>query len=172
MPRDLNVPINDMKLVREQCYINGEWVDAVSGETIEVTNKATGEVLGTVPKMGAAETRRAIEAANKAMPAWRAQTAKERAIILRNWYNLMLENQEDLARIMTIEQGKPLIESMGEISYGASFVEWFAEEGKRVYGDIILHPQTDDAMNVLHLKFRYCEPLSRRSVGDSNFISR
>ena len=137
MPRDLNVPINDMNLVREQCYINGEWVDADSGEPIEVTNKATGEVLGAVPKMGAAETRRAIEAANKAMPAWRAQTAKERAIILRNWYNLMLENQEDLALLMTAEQGKPLAESRGEVLYAASFIEWFAEEGKRIYGDTI-----------------------------------
>jgi len=137
MPRDLNVPITDMKLVREQCYINGEWVDADSGETIEVTNKATGEVLGTVPKMGAAETRRAIEAANAAMPAWRAKTAKERAAVLRNWYNLMLENQEDLAILMTAEQGKPLAESRGEVLYAASFIEWFAEEGKRLYGETI-----------------------------------
>ncbi len=137
MPRDLNVPINDMKLVREQGYINGEWVDADSGESIEVTNKATGELLGTVPKMGAAETRRAIEAANAAMPAWRAKTAKERAVILRNWYNLMLENQEDLAVLMTAEQGKPLAESRGEVLYAASFIEWFAEEGKRIYGDTI-----------------------------------
>ena len=137
MPRDLNVPISDMKLVREQCYINGEWVDADSGETIEVTNKATGEVLGTVPKMGAAETRRAIEAAEAAMPAWRAKTAKERSVILRNWYNLMLEHQEDLAVLMTAEQGKPLAESRGEVLYAASFIEWFAEEGKRIYGDTI-----------------------------------
>jgi succinate-semialdehyde dehydrogenase/glutarate-semialdehyde dehydrogenase len=137
MPRDLDVPITDMKLVREQCYINGDWVDADSGEAIEVTNKATGEVLGTVPKMGAAETRRAIEAANAALPAWRARTAKERAVILRNWYNLMLENQEDLAVLMTAEQGKPLAESRGEVLYAASFIEWFAEEGKRLYGETI-----------------------------------
>ena len=137
MPRDLNVPINDMKLVREQCYINGEWVDADNGEVIEVTNKATGEVLGTVPKMGAAETRRAIEAANAAWPAWRARTAKERAKILRKWHDLMIENQEDLAVLMTAEQGKPLAESRGEVLYAASFIEWFAEEGKRLYGDTI-----------------------------------
>tara|TARA_R110000787_G_scaffold48210_15_gene116368 strand:- start:108 stop:1583 length:1476 start_codon:yes stop_codon:yes gene_type:complete len=137
MPRDMNVPISDMKLVREQCYIDGKWCDADSGDTLDVTNKATGEVLGTVPKMGADETRRAIEAANAALPAWRAKTAKERAAILRRWYELMLEHQEDLATLMTAEQGKPKAESMGEVMYAASFIEWFAEEGKRVYGDTI-----------------------------------
>ena len=137
MPRDMNVPVTDMKLVREQCYIGGKWCDADSGDTLDVTNKATGEVLGTVPKMGADETRRAIEAANAALPAWRAKTAKERATILRRWYELMLENQEDLAVLMTAEQGKPKAESMGEVMYAASFIEWFAEEGKRVYGDTI-----------------------------------
>jgi len=137
MPRDLSFPLSDMNLMREQCYIDGEWVDADSGDVIEVTNKATGEVIGTVPKMGAAETRRAIGAANAALPAWRAKTAKERAAILRRWYELMLEHQEDLAVLMTAEQGKPLAESKGEILYAASFLEWFAEEGKRVYGDVI-----------------------------------
>ena len=137
MPRDLTMPINDTKLVREQCYINGEWVSAETGEAMEVLNKATGEVLGTVPKMGSLETRRAIEAANAALPAWRAKTAKERAAILRNWYELMLENQQDLATLMTAEQGKPMAESMGEVVYAASFIEWFAEEGKRLYGDTI-----------------------------------
>ncbi len=137
MPRDMNVPINDPKLVREQCYINGEWCDADSGETVEVTNKATGEVLGTVPKMGADETRRAIEAANAALPAWKAKTAKERSVILRRWYELMLEHQEDLATLMTAEQGKPKAEAMGEVVYAANFIEWFAEEGKRIYGDTI-----------------------------------
>ncbi len=137
MPRDMNVPINDPKLVREQCYINGEWCDADSGETVEVTNKATGEVLGTVPKMGADETRRAIEAANAALPAWKAKTAKERSVILRRWYELMLEHQEDLATQMTAEQGKPKAEAMGEVVYAANFIEWFAEEGKRIYGDTI-----------------------------------
>jgi succinate-semialdehyde dehydrogenase/glutarate-semialdehyde dehydrogenase len=137
MPRDMNVPINDPKLVREQCYINGEWCDADSGETVEVTNKATGEVLGTVPKMGADETRRAIEAANAALPAWKVKTAKERSVILRRWYELMLEHQEDLATLMTAEQGKPKAEAMGEVVYAANFIEWFAEEGKRIYGDTI-----------------------------------
>jgi succinate-semialdehyde dehydrogenase/glutarate-semialdehyde dehydrogenase len=137
MPRDLSVPIHDMRLVREQCYIDGKWVDADSGKKLEVTNKATGEVIGTVPNMGAAETRRAIEAANRAYPAWRAKTAKERAKILRKWADLMMENQDDLAVLMTAEQGKPLAESKGEVAYAASFLEWFGEEAKRIYGDTI-----------------------------------
>lgn len=129
--------LKDPTLFREACYINGAWVGAGSNETIDVTNPASGELLGTIPKMGADETRQAIEAANAAYPAWRAKTAKERASILRKWFDLMMENQEDLARMMTAEQGKPLKESMGEIVYAASFIEWFAEEGKRVYGDTI-----------------------------------
>ena len=135
--------IQDKSLFRQQCYIDGEWVDADGGETIPVTNPVDDSVLGTIPKMGADETRRAIEAANKAWPAWRAKTAKERSTILRNWFNLIMENQEDLAKLMTLEQGKPLTESRGEIAYGASFVEWFAEEAKRVYGDIIPAPMGD-----------------------------
>ena len=137
MSRDLNMTIKDSNLVREQCFIDGQWVDADSGETMAVTNKATGEILGSVPKMGTDETRRAIEAANAALPAWRAKTAKERAVILRKWFELMLENQQDLATLMTAEQGKPMAESMGEVVYAASFIEWFAEEGKRLYGDTI-----------------------------------
>ena len=129
--------LNDSKLFRQECYIDGRWADAVTGETIEVTNPADGSVLGTIPKMGSSETRRAIEAANAAWPAWRAKIAKERAAILRRWYELMMENQEDLALLMTAEQGKPMAESRGEIAYAASFVEWFAEEGKRIYGDTI-----------------------------------
>jgi len=129
--------LKDPTLFREACYINGEWVGAGSNETIDVTNPASGELLGTIPKMGVDETRQAIEAANAAYPAWRAKTAKERASILRKWFDLMMENQEDLARMMTAEQGKPFKESMGEIVYAASFIEWFAEEGKRVYGDTI-----------------------------------
>ena len=127
-----SLDLKDPKLFREACYINGEWQGAGSNETVDVTNPASGEVLGTVPKMGADETRAAIEAANDAYPAWRAKTAKERATILRKWFDLMLENQEDLAKMMTAEQGKPVKESMGEIVYAASFIEWFAEEGKRV----------------------------------------
>jgi len=127
----------DPTLLKQQCYLNGHWQNADSGETIAVTNPATGQVIGTIPKMGTQETRRAIEAANGAFPAWRAMTARERAIILRRWFELMLTHQEDLAVIMTAEQGKPLAESRGEIGYAASFIEWFAEEGKRLYGDTI-----------------------------------
>jgi len=133
----------DTSLLRQQCYIDGAWIDADDGGTLEVTNPANGHKLGTVPKMGAGETARAIAAANAAWPAWRAKTAKERAGILRRWFELMLENQEDLAALMTAEQGKPLAESRGEVAYGGSFVEWFAEEAKRVYGDTIPQHQSD-----------------------------
>jgi succinate-semialdehyde dehydrogenase/glutarate-semialdehyde dehydrogenase len=136
-------------LLREACYIDGAWVAADSGETIAVTNPATGEQLGTVPKCGAAETRRAIEAAQAAFPAWRARTAKERATILRRWFDLMMTNQEELARILTLEQGKSLAEARGEIAYGASFIEWFAEEGKRLYGDVIPGHMADKRIVVL-----------------------
>ena len=129
--------LNDSKLFRQQCFINGEWVDADDSSTIDVTNPASGEVLGTIPKLGADETRRAVEAANASWNNWRAKTAKERSTILHRWYDLMLEHKEDLAKIMTLEQGKPLTEAQGEVVYGASFIEWFAEEGKRTYGDTI-----------------------------------
>lgn len=141
--------LSDPGLFRQQGYVDGAWIDADSGETVEVTNPATGETLGQVPKMGAAETRRAIEAAEAAWPAWRAKTAKERAQILRRWFDLMMEHQEDLAILMTMEQGKPLTESRGEIAYGASFVEWFAEEAKRIYGDVIPGHQPDKRIVVL-----------------------
>ncbi len=136
-------------LFRQQCYIDGAWTDADSGATLEVTNPADGSVLGSVPKMGAAETRRAIDAANAAWPDWRERTAKERSNILRAWFDLIMENQEDLARLMTAEQGKPLAESRGEVVYGASFVEWFAEEAKRVYGDTIPPHQADKRIVVI-----------------------
>jgi len=137
-PIDLaSLKLKDRTLFRQQCYVDGAWRDADSGKTLAVTNPATGEVLGTVPNMGVAETRRAIEAANAAWPAWRAKTAKERSACLRKWAELMMANQEDLAIIMTAEQGKPLTESRGEIAYAASFIEWFAEEARRVYGDTI-----------------------------------
>ena len=132
-----SIGMKDASLFRQQVYINGKWSDADSGETNEITNPANGEVLGTVPNCGADEAKRAIEAANTAWPDWSSKTAKERAVILRRWYELMIENQEDLARIMTAEQGKPLTESRGEIAYAASFLEWFGEEGKRIYGDTI-----------------------------------
>ncbi|HET6161618.1 MAG TPA: NADP-dependent succinate-semialdehyde dehydrogenase [Dongiaceae bacterium] len=135
--------LKDPSLFRQQCYINGQWADADSGKTIDVTNPATGDVLGTIPNMGTAETRRAIEAANAAWAGWRKRTAKERANILRKLFNLMMENQEDLAILMTAEQGKPMAESKGEVAYAASFIEWFAEEGKRTYGDVIPAHQAD-----------------------------
>jgi len=131
------VQLKDMGLYRQQCYVDGQWVDADDKSTIAVYNPADGQQIGTVPGMGAAETRRAIETAHAAWPAWRAKTAKERAALLRKWFDLMMANQEDLAVLMTVEQGKPLTESRGEIAYGASFIEWFAEEGKRFSGDPI-----------------------------------
>ena len=129
--------MKDSSLFREKAYIDGQWVSSDSGETDEVLNPANGEVLGTVPRCGAAETRRAIEAANRAWPAWRSTPAKERGKTLRRWYELMMENQEDLAILMTAEQGKPLEESRGEIVYASSFFEWFGEEAKRAYGETI-----------------------------------
>src|SRR5512145_2157706 len=129
------LPLKDPKLFREQCYVDGEWIGSQS--TFKVVNPATGAQLGSVPRLGAEEARRAIDAAERAWPAWRARTGKERAAILRKWFELMMANQEDLAQILTAEQGKPLAEARGEIAYGASFIEWFAEEGKRAYGDII-----------------------------------
>ncbi len=147
---DVRMALEDRRLLREQCYIDGSWVDAGDGRLIEVTDPASGEVIGSVPRLGATETRRAIDAAARALPEWRAKTAKERAAILRRWFELILENAGDLAYLMTREQGKPLAEARGEILYGASFVEWFAEEAKRVYGDII--PQTVDSRRILVLK--------------------
>ena len=141
--------LKDPSLFRQRCYIDGAWADADDGGTIDVDNPADNSVIGTVPRMGAGETRRAIEAANDAYPDWRARTGKERAAILRRWYELVIENQEDLAVLMTTEQGKPLAESMGEIVYGASFIEWFAEEAKRIYGDTIPQHQHDKRIVVV-----------------------
>jgi succinate-semialdehyde dehydrogenase/glutarate-semialdehyde dehydrogenase len=141
--------LKDPKLFREQCYIDGAWVAADSKKTFPVDNPASGEIIGNVPDMGVAETKRAIEAADKAWPAWRAKTAKERAAILRKWFDLMMANQDDLGLILTTEQGKPLAEAKGEIAYGASFVEWFAEEAKRIYGDVIPQHQADKRILVL-----------------------
>ncbi|KID04129.2 NADP-dependent succinate-semialdehyde dehydrogenase [Hafnia alvei] len=141
--------LNDPTLFRQQAFIQGKWCDAESKKTIEVTNPANAQLLGTVPKMGANETRAAIEAANQALPAWRALTAKERATILRRWFDLMMANQDDLAKLMTLEQGKPLAEAKGEIAYAASFIEWFAEEGKRIYGDTIPGHQADKRLIVI-----------------------
>jgi len=135
--------LNDPSLLRAQCYINGEWSDADSGETIAVTNPATDEIIGSVPKMGAAEATRAVETAHAAFKLWKKKSAKERSVLLRRWFDLMMANQEDLAKILTVEQGKPLAEAKGEIAYGASYIEWYAEEGKRLYGDTIPAPQGD-----------------------------
>jgi succinate-semialdehyde dehydrogenase/glutarate-semialdehyde dehydrogenase len=152
--------LNDAKLFRQKGYIDGAWLDADGGGTIAVDNPATGSKLGTVPKMGADETRRAIEAADRALPAWRAKTAKERAQILRKWFELMMANQEDLAQLMTAEQGKPLIESRGEIAYAASFIEWFAEEGKRIYGDTIPGHMADKRIVVLKQPIGVCAAIT------------
>ncbi len=141
--------LNDQHLFRQHAYINGSWQAADNGQTITVNNPATAESLGSVPKMGKAETRRAIDAATQALPAWRALTAKERSHTLRRWYELIVENQADLARLMTLEQGKPLAEAKGEIAYAASFIEWFAEEAKRVYGDTIPGHQSDKRILVI-----------------------
>ncbi|WP_426339984.1 NADP-dependent succinate-semialdehyde dehydrogenase [Pseudoduganella sp. S-14] len=135
--------LKDPSLLRQQCFIAGQWCDADGGATISVTNPATGETLGSVPKMGAAETRRAIEAANAAWPEWRKKPAKARAAILRKWNDLILANADDLAALMTAEQGKPLAESKGEIAYAASFIEWFGEEAKRVAGETLASPWPD-----------------------------
>ena len=131
------------ELFRQQAFVNGSWCEADSGARTEIFNPANGERLGSVPNMGAAEARRAIEAAQQAQQAWRERTAKERAQVLRKWFELMLQHQEDLARIMTAEQGKPLTEARGEVAYAASFLEWFGEEAKRIYGDVIPGHQAD-----------------------------
>ena len=143
------VELRDPKLFRQACYIDGAWIESAAHHTIEVDNPATGEVIGVVPRLGRAETRRAIEAAARVFPAWRRKTAKERAVIMRRWFDLMMGNQEDLARLMTTEQGKPLSESKGEVAYAASFLEWFGEEAKRVYGDVIPPHQADKRIVVL-----------------------
>lgn len=144
----------------EKAYVDGKWIDADSKATIAVTNPATGELIGTVPKMGVAETRRAIESANKALPSWREKTAKERAKILRAWFDLIMKNQEALAQLMTAEQGKPLVESRGEIAYAASFIEWFGEEAKRVYGETIPPHGADKRLVVIKQPIGVCAAIT------------
>jgi len=141
--------LTDSSLFRTRAFIDGQWIDADSGETFEVTNPATGEVVAEVARCGGAETRRAIDDAEKAQIEWRQRTAGERSNLLRRWFDLMMEHQEDLAQILTAEQGKPLAESRGEIAYGASFIEWFAEEAKRIYGDVIAPPANDRRIVVI-----------------------
>lgn len=152
--------LKNSSLFRQQCYINGIWSDADGGETIQVINPATQEVLGLVPKMGSAEARQAIEGADAAWKAWRNKSAKERSTILRRWFELIIENSDDLARIMTAEQGKPLSESKGEIAYGASYLEWYAEEGKRVYGDTIPAPSRDKRIVVTKEPIGVCAAIT------------
>jgi succinate-semialdehyde dehydrogenase / glutarate-semialdehyde dehydrogenase len=143
----VGVELQDARLFRQACYVDGAWTEA--RDAIEVENPATGEIIGTVPKLGRAETQRAIDAASRAFPAWRRKTARERAAVMRRWFELMLASQDDLARLMTIEQGKPLTESKGEVVYAASFLEWFGEEAKRAYGDTIPNQQPDKRLVVI-----------------------
>jgi succinate-semialdehyde dehydrogenase/glutarate-semialdehyde dehydrogenase len=145
----MTLTLKDPTLLRQQCYVDGAWIDARGGATVKVANPATGETLGTVPVVDAEETRHAIEAAAAAFPAWAARTAKDRATLLRRWHDLMLLNADDLGALMTAEQGKPLAEAKGEIAYAASFIEWFAEEGKRLYGDLIPGHQPDKRILVM-----------------------
>jgi len=152
--------LHDNSLFKQQNYIAGQWLDADSGETLDVTNPANGQRIGSIPKAGRDETRRAIEAANRAWPAWRALPARERCTIVHRWYELMLENQEDLACIMTLEQGKPLAEARGEIGYAASFLQWFAEEGKRTYGEVIPAQQTDRRLVVIKQPVGVCAAIT------------
>ena len=142
--------LKDPSLLQTRCLIDGQWLDADSGKTIAVTNPATGETIAHVPDMGAAETRRAIDAAEAARTAWQKKTAKQRAAILRRWFELITEHTDDLAVILSTEQGKPLAEARGEIAYGASYFEWYAEEAKRIYGDII--PSSNSSQRVLVMK--------------------
>ena len=149
-PKEMTFPLlQDPSLFRTECFVNGEWINADSGMRFDVDNPADGSVIASVPNCGAMETKRAIDAANAALPAWRAMTAKQRAVLLRRWFDLMLLNADDLALILTTEQGKPLAEAKGEIMYGASFIEWFAEEGKRIYGDVIPPHMADKRLIVI-----------------------
>ena len=148
--------LQDQDLFRQQAYIGGRWCDADSGATLEVNNPATGDILGTVPKMGANETWRAIEAAKDAFVDWSRKPAKERSILMRRWHDLIMANVEDLGALMTAEQGKPLTEAKGEVAYAASFIEWFAEEAKRVYGDTIPSPWNDRRLVVIKQPIGVC----------------
>ena len=152
--------LQDADLMRHQAYLGGRWCDADSGATFDVTNPATGETLGTVPYMGGAETRRAIEAAKNAWTDWRRQPAKERSALLRRWNDLMVANVDDLGKLMTAEQGKPLAEAKGEVLYAASFIEWFAEEAKRVYGDTIPSPWNDRRLVVIKEPIGVCAAIT------------
>jgi succinate-semialdehyde dehydrogenase/glutarate-semialdehyde dehydrogenase len=154
------LPLHDSDLFRQQAYIGGSWCDAESGATIEVNDPATGEILGTVPRMGANETWRAIEAAKDAFSDWSRRPAKERSNLMRRWYDLIMANVDDLGALMTAEQGKPLAEAKGEVAYAASFIEWFAEEAKRVYGDTIPSPWKDRRLVVIKQPIGVCAAIT------------
>ncbi len=145
----MSLALKDSQLLQTKAFINGNWVDALDGSTLNVTNPANGDILATVPDMGEAETQQAIDAAHAAWSEWRERSAKERSQVLRRWFELIMQSQDDLAMLMTAEQGKPLAESKGEVAYGASFVEWFAEEAKRAYGDVIPAPSNDKRIVVI-----------------------
>ncbi len=155
----MSLNLSNPHLLRNACPIGADWV-GISGAALDIANPATGEAVGRVPNLGAAETARAIDAAEAALPAWRARTAAERGRVLRRWYELMMANQEDLARLMTAEQGKPLAEARGEIAYAASFIDWFAEEGKRVYGDTIPSPWADRRLVVIKQPVGVCAAIT------------
>ncbi|RYE73690.1 MAG: aldehyde dehydrogenase family protein, partial [Oxalobacteraceae bacterium] len=152
--------LKDPSLLRQQAFVGGAWCDADDGQTIAVTNPANGETVASVPHMGAAETKRAIDAANAAWPAWRKLPAKERAAILRKWNDLMLENADDLALLMTLEQGKPLAEAKGEVAYAASYFEWFGEEAKRVAGETLASPWPDKRIVVTKEPIGVCAAIT------------
>jgi succinate-semialdehyde dehydrogenase/glutarate-semialdehyde dehydrogenase len=155
-----NLLLKDSDLFRQQAYIGGQWCDADNGATLKVNNPATGEILGTVPLMGGNETRRAIEAAKEAFIDWGRRPAKERSILLRRWYDLIMSNVDDLGALMTAEQGKPLTEAKGEVAYAASFIEWFGEEAKRVYGDTIPSPWSDRRLLVIKQPVGVCAAIT------------
>ncbi|MBD2860242.1 NAD-dependent succinate-semialdehyde dehydrogenase [Spongiibacter sp. KMU-158] len=152
--------LNNPDLFRQQAYVNGQWIDAESPTRKAVTNPATGEVLGDIPCLNEAETRAAIEAADTAFASWKKRTAKERCGYLRRWFELIQQNAEDIARIMTAEQGKPLAEARGEVQYAASFIEWFSEEGKRAYGDLIPSPTGDKRLMVMKEPVGVCAAIT------------
>ena len=156
----MTLQLKDRALLKAQGYIDGQWVDGDEGRRVTVGNPATGEAIIEVADMGAAETRRAIEAADRALPAWRGRTAKDRAAIMRRWFELVIAHTEDLALLMTTEQGKPLAEARGEVAYGASFIEWFAEEGKRAYGDVIPTTQNDRRLFALKQGIGVCAAIT------------
>lgn len=154
------LPLKDAALFKQQCLLDGRWVNADDARTLNVTNPATGEIIATVPRMGAAETRRAIDAAQSAFKLWRKKSVKERSAVLRKWHELILANADDLALILTSEQGKALAEAKGEIISNAAYLEWFAEEGKRVYGDVIAPPSNDKRVVVIKQPIGVCAAIT------------